>query len=204
MSISTINNITDISKISNVSVNVKTAMTEKAVEEKAKREDTYVKSDEQKNKDQTGIYSRESILEQLKNSEEQRVKAFQETLKSMLAKQGETSNLTLLGMKLNVTEEDRLKAEKAISAGGEYSVENVTDRIMNMAKALAGDDPTKIDTLQNAVIKGFEKAAGVLGRKKDLSDMPDITRQTYDKVMKEFSDWKSSYNKTESDSEDAA
>ena len=58
-------------------------------------------------------------------------------------------------------------------------------------------DPTKIDTLQNAVIKGFEKAAGILG-KKSLSDMPDITQKTYDSVMKGFSDWKASYDaKTE-------
>lgn len=206
MSISNITNTTDISKIGNVKTAVKSSMAAEEVQEKIAREDTFVKSSEEptKNlkKEETGIYSRESIIEQLKSAEEQRVKAFEETIKSMLAKQGETVNLTFRGKKLHVTEEQRLAAEKAISEGGEYSVENVTDRIMNMAKALAGDDPTKIDTLQNAVIKGFEKAAGVLGRKKDLSDMPDITRQTYDKVMNAFSDWKKSYN-TNSAEEDA-
>lgn len=199
MSISSINNISDISKISTVSSSVKASVTEKNIEEKAVRQDTYVKSKKEDEKDQTGIYSRESIIEELKNAEEQRVKAFQETIKSMLAQQGETVNLTFRGQGLHVTEEKRLAAEKAISEGGEYSVENVTDRIMKMAKALAGDDPTKIDTLQNAVIKGFKGAAGVLG-KKGLSDMPDITQKTYDSIMKEFADWKNSYN-TDSEEE---
>lgn len=35
-------------------------------------------------------------------------------------------------------------AEKAISKGGAYSVEAVTDRIMTMAKALARNDPNKL------------------------------------------------------------
>lgn len=204
MSISNINNITDISKISNVKTSVKTSMAEKSVEEKVSREDTFIKSSEDPKKavknDETGIYSRESIIEQLKNSEEQRVKAFQETIKSMLAQQGENVNLTFRGLNLHVTEEQRLAAEKSISEGGEYSVENVTNRIMSMAKALAGDDPTKIDTLQNAVIKGFKGAAGLLGRK-GLKDMPDITQKTYDSVMKEFSDWKKSYKTADDDAE---
>lgn len=205
MSISNINGVSDISTIGSVKSSVKMAMAEESVKEKAVREDTFVKSSDDPKKavkkEDTGIYSRESIIQQLKDSEEQRVKAFQETIKSMLAQQGENVNLTFRGMKLHVTEEQRLAAEKSISEGGEYSVENVTDRIMSMAKALAGDDPTKIDMLQNAVIKGFNGAAGQLGRK-SLKDMPDITQKTYDSVMKEFSDWKKSYEK--SDDDDAA
>lgn len=204
MSITSISSVSEISKIGTVSSSVKASVAEESLKEKPIRQDTYVKSatDKENDKDQTGIYSRESILEELKNAEEQRVKAFQETIKSMLAQQGETVNLTFRGMDLHVTEEKRLAAEKAISEGGEYSVENVTDRIMSMAKALAGDDPTKIDTLKNAVIKGFAGAAGMLGRKSDLSDMPDITRKTYDSVMKEFDSWKSSYEKDSTDKAD--
>ena len=55
---------------------------------------------------------------------------------------------------------------------------------MDMAKALSGGDPSKIETLRKAVEKGF-KAAGVeLGGK-----LPSISQQTYTEVMKRFDDW---------------
>ncbi len=198
MSINNIKNVDDIalSGVTQVSKSVKSAaIEEKAIEnalEKAPRQDKFEKSPELA-KDETGIYSRESILEELRNCEEQRVKAFEDTIRSMLAQQGETINLTFRGMDLHVTEEQSAEAAKSIEEGGEYSVENVADRIMKMAKALAGDDPSKIDMLQNAVIKGFEGAAGLLG-KNSLDEMPEITGKTYDNVMKQFADWKNSYN----------
>ncbi|MGN0613193.1 MAG: hypothetical protein ACI4JB_04765 [Porcipelethomonas sp.] len=195
MSINNINNISDIGTIGNVQQTVKNAAIQEELEEKAPRQDSFVKSVGQ-DEDETGIYSRESIIEQLKNSEEQRVKAFEDTIRSMLAQQGETINLTFRGMDLHITEEQSKEAEKAISDGGEYSVENVSDRIMQMAKALAGDDPTKIDLLQNAVVKGFEGAAGLLG-KNSLEEMPDITHKTYENVMKQFEEWRNSYNTNE-------
>ncbi len=191
MSINNINDLAKIGSITQTSQAAKIAAKEEEVAQKVAREDTYVKSPDLK-QDETGIYSRESILEQLKDSEEQRVKAFQDTIRSMLAQQGETINLTFRGMDLHVTEEQRAAAAKSIEDGGEYSVDNVTDRIMSMAKALAGDDPTKIDMLKNAVIKGFEGAAGLLGRK-GLDDMPEITGKTYNSVMKQFDEWKASY-----------
>ena len=190
-------NVNDLSKLGTASQAAKTAAAEDQVSQKAIREDNITISGDNAKTDETGIYSRESIIQQLKESEEQRVQAFQETLKSMLAQQGEEVNLAFGDMKLHVTEEQSAKAKEAISEGGEYSVENVTDRIMDMAKALAGGDPSKIDMLQDAVIKGFEKAAGALG-KKSLDEMPDITKKTYESVMKEFDDWKKSYETQES------
>jgi len=188
------NNISDLNSVVKASQAAKTTGVEgiASSETALAREDKFVKSADLK-ADETGIYSRESLIEQLKNSEEQRVQAFQDTIRSMLAQQGQTINLTFRGMDLHVTEEMRAEAEKSISDEGEYSVGKVADRIMTMAKALAGDDPTKIDMLQNAVIKGFEGAAGLLG-KNSLEDMPDITHKTYDNVMKQFEEWKNSYN----------
>lgn len=200
MSISTINNMSDLSGVSNVSQAVKTAAASEKVAEKVKREDTFVKSSEDSSEDITGIYSRESIIEQLKNSEEQRVQAFQDTIRSMLAQQGQYVNLTFRGMDLHVTEEQRAEAEKSVSEGGEYSVSAVSDRIMSMAKALAGDDSTKISMLRDAVIKGFNGAAELLGKKYD--EMPDITKDTYNSVMKQFDEWENSYKTEETTDND--
>ena len=190
-------NVNDLSKMGSASQVAKTAAAEDELSQKVAREDNITISGDNAKTQETGIYSRESIIQQLKDSEEQRVQAFQETLKNMLAQQGENVNLTIGDLKLHVTEEQSAKAKEAISDGGEYSVEKVTDRIMDMAKALAGDDPSKIDMLQDAVKKGFEKAAGALG-KKSLDEMPDITKKTYENVMKQFDDWKKSYETEES------
>ena len=75
---------------------------------------------------------------------EKRISDFKETIRRMIAKQGELSNLTLFGQRLNVTEEDSQKAAAAIAEGGEYSVDAVATRIMDMAKALSNGDKTKI------------------------------------------------------------
>jgi hypothetical protein len=56
---------------------------------------------------------------------EKRISDFKETIRRMIAKQGELSNLTLFGQRLNVTEEDSQKAAAAIAEGGEYSVDAV-------------------------------------------------------------------------------
>jgi len=199
MTISNVNNTTDLSKINNVSQAVKASAAEEKVTEKVKREDTFVKSSEEKTEDKTGIYSRESILEQLKNSEEQRVKAFEETIKGMMAQQGQTVNLTFRGVDFHVTEDQRKEAEKSISDGGEYSVNAVSDRIMNMAKALIGDDSSKIGLMKDAVIKGFGGAAKLL--ETDMDNMPEITKNTYKEIMNRFDEWEKSF-KTDQTTDD--
>lgn len=200
------NNINDINKV-NVSNPVlisgkiaaetaKISAAEKTVAEKIKsdekevRTDSFTKSAETKT-EETGIYSRESLLEQLRNSEEQRVKAFEDTIRSMAAQQGQVINFTFRGQGLHVTEEQRAEAEKSISEGGEYSVDSVAGRIMDMAKALAGEDSSKISMLREAVQKGFSGAASLLGKKDD--EMPEITKNTYTEVMKRFDDWENSF-----------
>lgn len=167
----------------------------KASEEKEPRTDSYKKSPELKSSD-TGIYSREALLNKLKADEEARVKAFQDTIRSMMAKQGQTVNLTFRGMDLHVTEEQRAAAEASISEGGEYSIDSVATRIMDMAMALGGNDPTKISVLREAVQKGFGGAASILGVKND--DMPQITKDTYSEVMKRFDDWENSFKTDDS------
>lgn len=174
------------------SKNVKSAMEKE--EEKTPRTDSYTKSVNMKSED-TGIYSREAILERLRASEEQRVKAFQDTIRSMMAQQGQTVNLKLMGYDLHVTEEQRAAAEASISEGGEYSVDAVAGRIMDMAKALAGGDSSKLSMLREAVQKGFQGAASILGKKDD--DMPQITKDTYAEVMKRFDDWENSFKQEE-------
>ncbi len=75
-------------------------------------------------------------------------------------------------------------ALKNISEGGSYSVEAVSERIMLMATSIAGGDTEVLNQMKEAVIKGFE-AAGFDA--KTGGGMPQITTDTYNHIMGEFS-----------------
>lgn len=117
---------------------------------------------------------------------EKRINDFKEMILRMIVNQGEKSNLTLMGEDLYVSVEDSQKAAEAIAEGGEYSVDAVATRIMDMAKLLSGGDKSKITLLRDAVKKGFE-AAGM--EFNDSKGLPDICNQTYDEIMKRFDEW---------------
>ena len=158
--------------------------------------DSFCKQDKVKPTD-TGIYSKESITKTVEELEEQRTQAFVSMIQKMFEAQGNSGFLSVADIRknisLNFTQEDIEAAKESVSDGGFYSVDAVSTRIMDMAMALAGDNPDKIELMRDAVIKGFGQAAKTLGLKED--DMPDITRDTYKEVMKRFDDWKDSYKK---------
>ncbi|WP_435788667.1 hypothetical protein [Clostridium sp.] len=76
-------------------------------------------------------------------------------------------------------------ATKAIEEGGAYSINAVADRIMTMAKAIAGDDPKKLQQMRAATEKGFSEA-GLEFNKATESELPQICKDTYTEVMKRF------------------
>lgn len=125
-------------------------------------------------------------INKLTSDNEKRINEFKEQIKKMIAKQGEKSNLTLFGQKLNVTVDDSQEAAEQIAEGGEYSVDAVSTRIIDMAKALSGGDKTKIPLLKDAVKKGFESAGLEFN---NGAGLPEICNKTYDEIMKRFDDW---------------
>ena len=128
--------------------------------------------------------SASSTAELLRAAEQQRIESFQNMLRDMVVQQGQASNLALLGMELFVSPTQRQQAVAAISEGGAYSVDAVATRIMDMAKALAAGDDSKLETLRQAVQKGFEAAGAQWG-----DELPGICQDTYTEVMKRFDDW---------------
>lgn len=75
-------------------------------------------------------------------------------------------------------------AQASLEGEGYWSPESVSTRILDMAKALSGGDPSKFELLKDAVIKGFEGAEESWGSK-----LPSITETTFDLVMQGFDDW---------------
>ncbi|MBQ6675830.1 MAG: hypothetical protein IJM75_06840 [Ruminococcus sp.] len=168
----------------------------------AVKQDTFTKSEEQVSSD-SGIYSKETIQKTVEQMEEQRAAAMQSMIRDMLGEQAKAAGLKYFGpdktLSLSdITQEDIDEAKKSIEDGGYWSVDSVATRIMDMAKLLAGNDPSKLSMLKDSVIKGFGGAAELLG-KSGLDDMPDITRQTYDEVMKRFDDWETELGGTQTE-----
>jgi len=80
------------------------------------------------------------------------------------------------------------KAQADIAEDGYWGVEKTAGRILNFAKALIGDDVSKLPAIRDAVEKGFAAAKQALGLKKN-ENLPDISMRTYDKIMAEFDSW---------------
>lgn len=187
----------EITAAASISANTKKSDT---AEQSEGRFDTFEKSlfpKDEEGDDGTGIYSENTIAAQLKDVQNQREEAFKDFIRSLITDQAEEANFSFMGLDLKVTEADSQKALESISEGGEYSIDSVATRIMDMAEALAGGDQTKLALLRNAVSDGFGEAAKRLGLKDE--EMPDITRKTYDEVMMRFDKWEQSFNPTDAE-----
>ncbi len=77
------------------------------------------------------------------------------------------------------------QAQKDIAEDGYWGVEQTSERIFDFAKALSGGDPDKMDDMLEAFKKGYNQATKSWGK-----ELPSISSQTYDAVMKKFDDYK--------------
>ncbi|MBO4374978.1 MAG: hypothetical protein J5829_07705 [Lachnospiraceae bacterium] len=78
----------------------------------------------------------------------------------------------------------KAQAQADIAEDGFWGVEKTSDRIVDFAKALAGNDSSKAQELLDAFKKGYEQAEKTWGGK-----LPDISKRTYEAVEKKFNEW---------------
>lgn len=127
-----------------------------------------------------------STIERLKAESEQAHESLRNIVRELLKSQGITMKDALSGKKeVKVDEQTRLQAEAAISEGGEYSAEKVSDRIVEFANAISGGDKSKFDLLKGAIEEGFKAAKAALG-----GTLPEVSQKTYDLVMEKLNNWK--------------
>ena len=77
-------------------------------------------------------------------------------------------------------------AKKAVSEGGAWSVDSVATRLFDLASAIAGNDPEKLQEMRAAIEEGFAQAGQVWESATGSNAMPDITKQTYNEIMYRF------------------
>ncbi|GGP23381.1 hypothetical protein [Silvimonas iriomotensis] len=115
----------------------------------------------------------------------QKVQQFIDMLGNMLKQQGLTWSKVVSGeQKLSADPKTIDAAKQAVSADGEFGIKNTAERILNFAKAAAGNDPAKLSQLKDAIQQGFDSAAQFFGGK-----LPDISNQTHDVIMNELDKW---------------
>ena len=162
-----------------------------AVYEKSSSSDTVTGS----TKNTKNLEQNSAIIEQMKADLASRQQQLTDIVSKMMSKQGKALGLSddmwkfLASGDFTVDEATKAQAQKDIAEDGYWGVKQTSDRIVDFAKVLAGDDPEKADKMIEAFKKGFEEATGAWGK-----ELPDISKQTYDAVLQKMDDWKNSKN----------
>lgn len=132
-----------------------------------------------------------AIVAQMKADAEKRTQQLTNLVQQMISQQGKKLGQSdsiwsfLAGGDYTVSPEVKAQAQADIAEDGYWGVEQTSDRILDFAKALSGDDPTKADELFNAFKKGFDQATKAWGK-----DLPSISQDTYKAVEEKFNKWK--------------
>ena len=174
-----------LSSVKKADASVKTDAS--AAEVKKPDVDTFVKSSDTPE-------TKKLSADQIRSYQEQREQSFSKMINDIVssqANQGKKAQLQKKGLTkdfftdLVVTPEQQLAAQQAIGEDGEWGVNAVATRIVDMCVALSGGDPAKVEELRAAVDKGFEQAMGQWG-----GALPSICDQTHDEINKRFDYWK--------------
>lgn len=132
--------------------------------------------------DKGHVYNKPTI-DQLKKESEKSYDNLKRMIEDMLSKQGKTLGLLNPKDTINIDETTRAEANKLIGPDGPLGIESMSDTIVNFAKSISGGDKSKLDTLKNAIIKGFKEAERALG------GLPEISMKTYDRIMEKLDIW---------------
>ncbi len=132
-----------------------------------------------------------ATIEKMKDEAEMKTAQLRTLVEKMLLKQGhkfttlaDTFDMIKEGT-IEVDDEVAAEAAKEVADDGYWGVEQTSDRLFSFAKALAGNDPTKADSMLEAMQKGFDEAGKRWG-----GELPDICQKTLEAARKKLTDWR--------------
>lgn len=141
-----------------------------------------------------------ALVAKLKADAEERTSQLRSLVEKMMTKQGIAIGTAddmwkfLAKGDFTVDAETKAQAGADIAEDGYWGVEQTSERILDFAKALSGNDPDKADLLLDAFKKGFKEATKTWG-----DELPDISKRTYDAVLEKFDKWKNGTSDTTTD-----
>lgn len=131
-----------------------------------------------------------ALIAKMKADSDSRISQLRGIVEQMMSKQGAAIGKAddmwsfLAGGNFTVSADVKAQAQADIAEDGYWGVNQTSDRILDFAKALSGNDKSKAQELTDAFKKGFDQATKAWGGK-----LPDISQQTYDKVLEKFDSW---------------
>ena len=132
-----------------------------------------------------------ATIEKIKAEAEMKTAQLRSLVEKMLLKQGEkfTTLADAFDMikdgTIEVDDETAAEAAKEVADDGYWGVEQTSERLFSFAKALAGNDPTKADSMLDALQKGFDEATKCWG-----GELPEICQKTLEAAQKKITDWR--------------
>jgi hypothetical protein len=108
---------------------------------------------------------------------------------NILKEQGIDVKIANGDQEIDISKLTQKDAQALIADDGYFGVEKTSNRIVDFAIATAGGDPSKLAAIKEGVDKGFNEALKAFG-----GQLPDISYQTYDAVMKKLDVWAENAN----------
>lgn len=134
--------------------------------------------------------SNKALIAKLKADADAKTSQLRGIVEKMMTQQGSTIGKAddiwsfLAKGDFTVNAETKAQAQADIADDGYWGVTQTSDRMFDFAKALAGDDPEKMEEMKNAFKKGFEQATKTWG-----GALPDISQRTYEATLAKFDNW---------------
>ena len=144
-------------------------------------------------------------IEKMKAEAEMKTAQLRSIVEKMLLKQGQqfTTLEDAFDMikegTIEVDDETVVEAQKEISEDGYWGVEQTSERLFSFAKALAGTDPTKADSMLEALQKGYDEATKGWG-----GELPELCQKTLEATKKKLTDWRDGVTAETDEATDAA
>lgn len=130
-------------------------------------------------------------LSRLKQATDDALAPLRNLVENLLAEQGlsfkDATDNIMDGEMVAIDEDTRAEANRLISEGGEFSVENTATRLFDFAVEVSGGDKSKIEELKGYINEGFESAKKIFD-----GTLPDISHKTHDLTMQKLDEWASS------------
>ena len=127
------------------------------------------------------------VANYIKTANEARITQLENIVHKLIAGQGDAYGKAknmwqfLASGNFTVDAATKAQAQADIAEDGYWGVNATSDRIVDFAVALAGDDPDKLEEMRSAFLQGFNKAKETWG-----GELPEISQRTYDAVMEKF------------------
>lgn len=130
-----------------------------------------------------------ALIQKLKADADARTAQLRSLVEQMMVKQGKAYGDAndiwsfLASGDYKVDPATKAQAQADIAEDGYWGVEQTSQRIIDFATALTGGDPDKIEDMREAFKKGYAMAEEKWG-----GELPEISKQTYEAVMKKFNE----------------